>query len=510
MISDILDHPESAELRADVAVIGSGLAGTEAARQLARAGRSVLLLESGRREFDPGIQALYDAQMVGKPHRQYDEDANFHRYLPPHYRGLNRIRQFGGTSHTWTGKWRAFTQRDLESRDWIPHSGWPLSEADLREHYLAVASDYGLGDVLQEIEHPRFTAGKQMLSAAGLHLSIHYWEARQTRVAERFGDELEASQQIHVVLGASATQLVLDETRKRVVAVHCACREGRRITAHADAVILATGGLEVPRLLLSSNRQVEAGIGNEYGLVGRYYIEHPKDQSTVLEPGPALATFATDLQSQPRPRFCLSFSLDDQTLAQHRLLRHSVYLTPCYERLREKAGRLLRGRSAIRDEIGMVHHYRVKFATEQVPQRESRVYLGQRRDALGMPELVIDWRFTDVDHRSLAESCRQLQHAFSRAGLGKLRFPAEPMTMEQTMDAAHPMGTARMADSPREGVVDRDCRVHGTDNLYVASSAVFPTGSVYSPTYTIVALANRLGKHLAGSLRAPTASVRIG
>jgi len=53
--------------------------------------------------------------------------------------------------------------------------------------------------------------------------------------------------------------------------------------------------------------------------------------------------------------------------------------------------------------------------------------------------------------------------------------------------------------------VDRDCKVFGTDNLYIAGSATFPSGSVYSPTYTIVALAHRLGRHLADQLKRGTA-----
>ena len=64
------------------------------------------------------------------------------------------------------------------------------------------------------------------------------------------------------------------------------------------------------------------------------------------------------------------------------------------------------------------------------------------------------------------------------------------------MDASHHMGTTRMAADSSEGVVDRHCRVFGTENLYIASSSVFPTAHGYSPTYTILALARRLGHHL--------------
>ena len=65
---------------------------------------------------------------------------------------------------------------------------------------------------------------------------------------------------------------------------------------------------------------------------------------------------------------------------------------------------------------------------------------------------------------------------------------------------AHHMGTTRMADSSLEGVVDRDCRVHGIDNLHLAGSSVFPTGGWAFPTFTIVALSLRLAEHLRSRL----------
>ena len=67
----------------------------------------------------------------------------------------------------------------------------------------------------------------------------------------------------------------------------------------------------------------------------------------------------------------------------------------------------------------------------------------------------------------------------------------------------HHMGTTRMAASPREGVVDADCRVHGTANLFVAGSSVFPTTGNANPTLTIVALALRLADHLKDTGLAP-------
>jgi choline dehydrogenase-like flavoprotein len=56
------------------------------------------------------------------------------------------------------------------------------------------------------------------------------------------------------------------------------------------------------------------------------------------------------------------------------------------------------------------------------------------------------------------------------------------------------MGLTRMSHTPRDGVVDAECRVHGVRNLFVASSAAFPTGGAVSPTLTIVALAVRIAR----------------
>jgi choline dehydrogenase-like flavoprotein len=77
--------------------------------------------------------------------------------------------------------------------------------------------------------------------------------------------------------------------------------------------------------------------------------------------------------------------------------------------------------------------------------------------------------------------------------------PAGPSDSAMATWGNHHMGTTRMAARSGDGVVDTDCLVFGTDNLYVAGSSVFPTGSCANPTFTIVALAHRLALHLAAT-----------
>ncbi|NJO81040.1 MAG: GMC family oxidoreductase [Cyanobacteria bacterium RM1_2_2] len=496
MITDILEMGEQTKLRGQVVVLGSGIAGAEVATHLARHGREVILVESGRDGFVPSIQALNDVIFLGKRHRELDPDSYYHRYLPPELRGVSRVRQFGGTSNVWTGKWKYLQPIDFEGRPWVANSGWPIDFADLLEHYRSAAKDYGFGDLEAEAVRPEITELRAKLTAGGLKMSSFYWEQTPTRTAIRFGDEMRRSQNLQVVLGATATELKLDDSCQRVTAVVCRSLEGRELTVEGDVVIIATGAFEAARLLLASNRQLPKGIGNAHDLVGRFYTDHPKHHTGFLHPGALTRQYAHELQYAPKPRFCICFALDDATQQQHDLLEHVLYLKPIYEKPIDRLWRTLRLRPACRDHNGAVAAYRVKFVTEQVPQKNSRIQLGKELDALGQRKLEVDWCFTEQDHQSMATTLQLLTQRFAEVGLGAFDFGNDPPSLETMTDAAHQMGTTRMASRPEAGVVDTNCRVFGMDNLYVASSAVFPTGPSYSPTFTILALARRLGEHL--------------
>ncbi|MEM1254405.1 MAG: GMC family oxidoreductase [Cyanobacteria bacterium P01_H01_bin.21] len=496
MITDILELGEHTQLRGQVVVVGSGIAGSEVATHLARHGQEVILLESGREKFDPSIQALNNVVFLGKRHRELNPNTYYHRYLPPELRGVSRVRQFGGTSNVWTGKWKYLQPWDFEGRPWIANSGWPIRYSDLLEHYRSAAKDYGFGDLEAEAIRPEIMAFRSKLAAGGLKISSFYWEETPTRTAVRFGDEMRQSQNLTAVLGATATELKLDDACQRVTSVVCRSLEGRELVVTGDSIVLATGAFETARLLLASDRQIPGGIGNAHDLVGRFYTDHPKHHTGKLRPGPLAQQYAHELQYAPKPRFCVCFALDDETQRKQELLEHVLYLQPIYEGVRDRLGRLWQGRPVCRDGNGIVANYRVKFVTEQAPQIGSRVKLATDCDVLGQRKLQVDWCFTDHDRRSMAETLQLLTKRFAEVGLGTFDFGDDPPSLETMTDAAHQMGTTRMASRPEEGVVDANCRVFGTDNLYVASSAVFPTGPSYSPTFTILALARRLGQHL--------------
>lgn len=529
MIRDVDQLDDGAVVRGQVGVVGAGFAGVDLARHLGRHGVQVVLLESGRLDFDPRTQELARFDSVGKPIRQVDPHGPVTPYLPPAYRGETRVRRFGGTSTLWTGKWRRFDPLDFQERPWVPHSGWPIGMEDLRPFYDTVGRDYGPADIAAFAPGEVFRRLATLGAGAGLQVSGHIWQAETLRLAPRYGPELERAANVDVVLGANAVEVVLADGCQRVRAIAFCSLDGRRFELVADQFVLSTGGLEAPRLLLASNRQLRAGVGNQRDLVGRFFMDHPKHKRGKLRPGRKLADpVAAFAATQPRPRPHVSFALCDGIQRQQSLLNHAVYLQPRYrydvryptgrvEAVRDalrngRVGRvvpsvvaLVRSPDAVRAVVqrrryrgqgGPIDHYGLTMYLEQAPNPDSRVRLGAERDVLGVPKLVVDWRLTALDHSSFARTLAALREAFASAGLGQVDFGAEPLTLDDTVDAAHHLGATRMASSPSEGVVDANLRVFGTSNLFIASSSVFPTGHSAGPTFTILALARRLGTHL--------------
>jgi choline dehydrogenase-like flavoprotein len=132
-----------------------------------------------------------------------------------------------------------------------------------------------------------------------------------------------------------------------------------------------------------------------------------------------------------------------------------------------------------------------------------------------MQRVRVDWRLDASVKRTFDTMFALVREEFRANNIGEVDLdPAIgdgdwPATFERE-GTWHHMGTTRMHDSPRQGVVDRNCLVHGMNNLYIAGSSVFPTGSAIYPTITLTALALRLSKHIASKLKAVSAAGSYG
>ncbi len=130
--------------------------------------------------------------------------------------------------------------------------------------------------------------------------------------------------------------------------------------------------------------------------------------------------------------------------------------------------------------------YALQYHAEMEPKRESRVSLSEKLDRSGVPELSINLMFSENEAESIVRSHDVLDKALREQGMASIDYldPAEARAanvLSQARDGYHQLGTTRMGIDPGKSVVDKDCRVHGIGNLFVASSSVFPTSGHAQP-----------------------------
>lgn len=143
--------------------------------------------------------------------------------------------------------------------------------------------------------------------------------------------------------------------------------------------------------------------------------------------------------------------------------------------------------------------YPFQYHGEHLPHRESRVTLSGTRDAVGMPRLDIDLRFTDEDVDGVVRAHEAFDAYLRRTGVGGLEYlhhDVREAVRSRMGGGFHQAGTTRMSTRPDDGVVDADLAVHGLPDLHVASSSVFVTASQANSTFMAVLLAIRLADRL--------------
>lgn len=531
-IVDARELEVGAQLTTDICIVGAGAAGLTIAGALDGTPRDVCVIESGGFEPDPETQALYDIESRGYPQRE---------------RFMSRARYYGGSCNLWAGRSMMFTQRDLEGREWVAHSRWPLAYPALADYVPAAARLLGLPPVaLFDAERHAgqlSDAERLLLASDALAPTVSLWARRPKRFGAAYRRALRRSRNVRLIVHGNVTRVHLDPGGTRAESVDGATLSRKPFRVHARAIVLACGGLENARLLLVSRDQHACGIGNAHDVVGRYFMDHPRAVfgKVRLRPGTKLSLLGGCPLPDGKVQLGIAFSEETQRregLLDHYAtleVEHSAYTAKQYESFIQTMKVLLRkGHAGSRLRVGradlgeipdlvyllapreLVPHslYRgywharkaiagrrgggggdrvLVYFCEQPPDPDSRVTLSTARDALGMNRLVLDWRVGTAIRESVYRLQSLLAETIARTGVGSL----EEGTGEiKFTDASHHMGTTRMSESPRTGVVDASCMVHGVHGLFVAGSSVLPSASHKNPTLTIVALALRLAEHL--------------
>ena len=474
-----------ASLDADVCVVGGGPAGLTIARTLAMCGAArIVVLESGGHGPDPDAQMLCEGTTIG--------DA----YAGP---GASRHRQAGGTAaiwNTWFGhepgsKYVALDAIDFEAREWWPLSGWPFDKASLEPYYARARSLCGLGPY-SDGGRDRTSPDRPVLALAPGLLTPDVYQFGPARLfTHAYVQELQKARNVLLCLHATAVRIATDDAGRSVTHVDAARVSGRLLRVRANLYVLAAGGIENARLLLASNGLERPSIGDQSDLVGRCFMEHPRDLACRLVPADGRVLDRCGLYAfhqGPTGIVMGRLTFTDEARRREQLPGMSVTLLP---RARAFGWWPSRRHDAIELVINL----------EQAPDRENRIALGTDRDRFDMPKPEVHWRWRDLDRHYLTRIRTIVAGELERSGIGRLVL-FDPDAAPDP-NAHHHMGTTRMHHDSRRGVVTPDGRVHGVANLFVAGSSVFPTAGFANPTLTIVALAVRLAEHLSNLLARP-------
>jgi len=510
------------DVRCDVCIIGSGPAGLAVALELRKAGKDICVLESGGLEYEADTQDLYAGASVG--------------WDTPLPLDGSRMRYFGGSSNCWAGMCGILDEIDFIPRHWVAHSGWPISKAELLPFYRRAADLLG---VTQPIEAGTFVGNGSLaeLDLDRKKLETKYlYGAAIWRVGNEYRETLSRATTIDLILHANLTELKVNAAGTSVVHAQARSLSGKAFKVIAKRFVLACGGIENARILLYSNSVMKTGVGNGHDLVGRFLMDHPLVPMASLLPErgdtrvPAYNS-STLITRKSNPLFaCVTFS--EQFQRDNQVLNSAVYLIDHDEEFGEGLQASVRIRRSylqgtwpenlgtdlwtILRNVGEVapavydrltknravrRRLAVKLQAEQAPNRNSRVLLSDDRDQLGLRRAQVSWQISKEDRTSGEKLVKLFAAELGRIKAARVQLDhwvsqAEPLFPDDLRGGEHHIGTTRMANDPRTGVVNTHCRIHATDNLYVAGSSVFPTSSWVNPTFTICALAIRLADHL--------------
>jgi choline dehydrogenase-like flavoprotein len=511
--------------RYDLVIVGAGLAGGLLAAEATRRGRTVALIEAGGRfDFSNRLAQLKHHQVFGglrwpyvNPERDRFTDSSLDSIGVRYLLESHRMKGVGGSTLHWEGRINRLMPTDFRTASLFGMGmDWPISYDELEPYYSR--ADWELG--VSGTHHPSLPPRSRDYPNPGFPMSVD--DAMWLPVAERLGisvypiswainsrpyagrsqcvayadcqicpsgarysadahvAEAERSGLCDVFINTVARRIEVNASGS-VQSVHVSSLEKQEREIQGDRYVIAAHAVESARLLLLSK------CGNHSDQVGRNFMEHIYVDAGGQLPGKRF---------YPRR---VGYQVLESLSYYHgndRRERGAVKLEFTFDKdpLGEMESRRIWGKAMAqldREDFG--HWVGIEAEVEQQPNPDSRVTLDPTaRDLFGDPVPHIHLAFNDVDRRTQRRAHDIMQQLLAEAGARDIAHSP----LSSSSFGAHHMGTCRMADEPDKGVVDRDCRVHGVSNLFVAGSSVFPTGGALQPSLTVAALTLRLADHL--------------
>ena len=492
-------------IEGDICIVGAGAAGISMALEWINTPYKVILLEGGGFEYDEQVQELYAGKTTGQ------------RYFP--LKSI-RLHYFGGTTGHWAGWCAEFDEIDFKKRDWIPQSGWPITLNDVKPFYPR-AQKY------VEVENDDFTLEhwqKKDNTLKPFQLNENkvwskMWQfSPPTRFGTKYRNAIVNSKNIHLYTYANLVDITATENVSEIKSVTVKNHAGKQHIVKAKHFILACCSVQNARILLSSNKQATKGLGNDYDHVGRNFMEHLEIKTSGLwlaDPADVNLYMIEFGVTKARAELAIS----EQMQTQYKILNGTSSLSPL--EVAENQAAFIEvwtdEKDAMNKSLKELHKndvksklnipkgfkaYQLFTRMEQAPNPNSRVTLDTETDALGMPRAKLNWELTPLEKHSLRMINTIIGQEVGRASMGRVKLydylqdEKDESWPSFTGGGWHHMGTTRMSDDSKQGVVDADCKIHGIANLHVAGASCYVTAGAVNPTLTLIALTLRLSDHL--------------
>jgi choline dehydrogenase-like flavoprotein len=503
-----------------VVVIGAGAAGLYAASQLTSRGRHVVVIEAGDAHL--GNFAAESYTSVGRTHTGIK---------------LGRSRSLGGTTNLWGGQLVEFQPIDFAGRAWLPGSQWPVGYDEIAPYYKPTYEQLGVPLELTDDDAVWRGVGCAKPDL-GPEFEVFFTRWMGTpNFAELFARQIQSDEKLSVLTGFTAVGFRGSEDR--VTAVRVADAQGQSHWIEAETIILAAGTIENARLLLHTARDSAwqaPWSGNQN--IGLCFQDHLGGKIAAFEPADKRAFFRmfsnvvyaghkfqpkirmrNEVQERQQLYNTQVFFAFESEISEHMVYLKQFLRAALYHRKLTGAGDVLRnGLGMARYLVPLMWKYvwehrvfvpstakiLMHVQAEHAPLEESRIALDPgTTDEYGLPCVVLDWRLGGDELASLREFAMHMRTALAAAGIGALTIDDDLLALDTKFlaklgDTYHQAGGTKMGASAQNGVVDRNLRVFGTENVYVAGASVFPTTSNANTTFTALAFTTRLVDHLTG------------
>ncbi len=454
----------------DACIVGAGAAGITIANELGASGLNVALIEAGSTDFTDESQDVYKGKITGDPYIPLD---------------ITRLRYLGGSTNHWGGMCRTFEKIDFD-RDYLGEEyRWPIKYNEIY-NYLEKACE--ILEIANDFEY---------LDSNLNNVKPIKYQTSSVRFKEKYQSRLSNSPNITLFINSNLQDIKGNNEEIKTIEVQS--YTNNLLTIRAKKFVLAMGGIENSRYLLWFKKKHGGKYFDPTTPIGKYWMEHP-----IFTLGRAFVKNSVYVKQfysiKEKPQkinniLGCSFRMHGASSSETKqMLKNLICVAPNFGK---KIAKLLNKR--------IICGIKFRGSWEQSPAKTSYVSLLNESDRFGISKVNLTWSKNALDRKTIKKSIKVFNEWFLKDNIGRIKLDEWLINdldypKNDELGGQHHMGGTRMSNNRKYGVIDKNCKVFGSKNLYIAGSSIYVTGGYQNPTLGIVQFSLRLSDHLKSML----------